>query len=879
MSDIRAKLLAAFVVEHKEYLEGIRAVLRKLDEAGGATRAELDEVFRLAHSLKAAARVCDLATTAAIGERLEAIFGQVRKGTLRLGNDSIRVIHTALGAIESWSSALEDQPHLREKVGEGEQAAVVATLDKVLNTSQPKASRPAATDDLTPKLLAAFQIEHKEHLEGIRTLLAGIDNGGKVSSAHVDEAFRRAHSLKGAARLADMRPAETLAHRLETLFARVREGTLQLGTDVVRVIHQGLNAIEDWAACMLDQRPLPEAQPALEAIDKVLTSAASQLAPVPATPASMGPAGSERQFPAVETMRVSADNLDRLLRSTGQLLTENLRQGLVTRELTGLSRQIDAIEKDWETLRNTSTAALRQLSATPGLARIAQFVTGIEQQMRGLARQARQVRMLQQRSSWTLGLLGGQLQQDVRRVRMVSAESVFQGFRKMMRDLARDEGKEIDFRVSGLETEADRLVLQALKDPLMHILCNAVSHGIEAPHERQDRGKHEVGHVALSLAILGNRLRIAVEDDGRGIDHQRVAAAAVRGGFLSAAEAEAATPAELARVIFQPGLSTSRQVTDVAGRGMGLSVAYEAVARLQGEIDLQPGAQSGTRLELTVPLAIATQRLLLVTCAGQCFAIPVHAVEQLLRLKIQDIETVEGKPMLLVQGQPLPLLSLAHLLKFDSGDLHIVDDFVLLVVMRSGNKRVAVAVERLVAERDSLVKDLDDPAAQLATFAGGILLEDGSVALVLNPGELLKSYRPGDKVPALKTTAAVSEKRMPTVLVVDDSLTTRTLEKSLLEAHGYRVRIAMDGVEALNQLQGELPDLVITDIQMPRLDGFGLLEEMKKNQRLARVPVIVVTSMERREDQERGLALGADAYIVKRKFDHQELLAAIRQIV
>ena len=202
------------------------------------------------------------------------------------------------------------------------------------------------------------------------------------------------------------------------------------------------------------------------------------------------------------------------------------------------------------------------------------------------------------------------------------------------------------------------------------------------------------------------------------------------------------------------------------------------------------------------------------------------------------------------------------------------------MIVRLGVKRMAVAVDAFLGERDALIKDLDDPAAQVSKLAGGILLEDGSVCLVLNLAELIRSSRPSDRAPVLqKTGPAPSGRLRSTVLVVDDSLTTRTLEKSILEAHGYNVRIAMDGVEALSQLQAETADLVITDIQMPRMDGFTLLEEMKKDARLAKIPVIVVTSMEKREDQERGLALGADAYIVKRKFDHQDLLDTIRQIL
>jgi two-component system chemotaxis sensor kinase CheA len=563
-------------------------------------------------------------------------------------------------------------------------------------------------------------------------------------------------------------------------------------------------------------------------------------------------------------VRVRADNLDRLLRSTGQLLTQGLNQEVVARELTGLSRRLAELAKESEAVRGRAAAP----------ASVARYLRLVEQELHALSRQARAVRHLHRRGAGTLRRLGGALQEDVRRVRTVPAEDVFHGFRKMMRDLARAEGKAIDFGATGLEIEADRAVLQALKDPLLHLLTNAVTHGIESPDQRRRQGKPEAGLVRLHLEAVGNRLQVRVEDDGRGLDAQELAAAAVRRGFLSEAEADAASPEEVARVVFRPGFSTAAAVTGLAGRGMGLSVVSEAVARLQGEVSLQEG-NPGVAFVLAVPLSLSTQRLLLVSCRGQTFAVPVHSVGGLLRVKVAEVETVEGRPLLLLQGRPVPLHSLAGLLGMGEAGVRVTDDSLSVMVLRGGAKRVAVAVDGFVGERDSLVKGLDAPAANVHTLAGGIQLEDGTVALVLNPAAL----RPGDKAPPLKAAAPEPTKKAPTVLVVDDSLTTRTLERSILEAHGYAVRIATDGVEALEHLRDEAVDLVITDVQMPRMDGFQLLEAIKKDERLTRLPVIVVTSMGRREDQERGLALGADAYVVKQKFDHEELLRTIRQIV
>jgi two-component system chemotaxis sensor kinase CheA len=319
---------------------------------------------------------------------------------------------------------------------------------------------------------------------------------------------------------------------------------------------------------------------------------------------------------------------------------------------------------------------------------------------------------------------------------------------------------------------------------------------------------------------------------------------------------------------------------------MGLSVVQEAVTRLQGEVVLSRGPHgAGTSVRIVVPLSVSAQRLLLVSSRGQVLAIPVHGVERLSRIKPAEIEELGGQPVLLVQDKPIPVGNLSHLLGVEGEDSG-PRDLLPVVIVRSGSRRLAVIVDALLGERDALIKDLGPPAGRGDRWAGGILLEDGSVCLVLNPAALFRTEnRSAADSPAQSlaggpvSTPRPAKKKTPTILVVDDSLTTRTLEKSILEAHGYRVRIALDGLEALTQLRTDLPDLVITDIQMPRLDGFGLLEQMKKDPRLARIPVIVVTSLEKREDQERGLALGADAYVVKRKFDHEELLQTVRQIL
>ncbi len=780
--------------------------------------------------------------------------------------------------------------------------------------------------DIRQKLLATFQIEHRDHVEQIRSLLALIGKTtGPPAGPEFDEAFRRAHSLKGAARAVDLEAVEGLAHRLETLFSRVRQGALPLDATVAEVVGKALDASEDCVAALGDNRPVSAVGPALAALERVLgIEPAPALAEARKTAPPENPA-SVPLFQPLDTVRITTRNFDGLLRSSGRLIAETQRQGQVTAQLNALARQIATLEKAAEQALRVAAREFRD-PARRDFPRVRASLESLKLRARSLSRQAGAVRRIEQRTAWTMSALGAQLRQDVWQARMVPAESLFEGYRKIMRDLAGDESKEIEFRATAAGIHADRGVLDALKDPLMHALRNAVSHGIETPRERLANGKAAAGLVTLRIDAQGQRLTVAIEDDGRGIDLAKIAQVAVRQGIVSESEAAHSSPRDLARILFRPGFSTAPSITSLAGRGMGLSVVFEAVRRLQGNLDIQPREGPGTALLLSVPLSISTHRLLLVTSAGQPFGVPIHWIERLERIKLSRLGSVEGRPVISFDGQPVPVLRLRHFLGSEPSPANAApagsspaqsarpappnqpvprsrrapfsasaaeartapssvvrastsDDDLRIMVLRSNGTRVAVAVDAFLKETEAVIQDLGPAAPPDGRISGGFLLDDGAVAFVLNPLELLEgSWRRQERTPVLPAEPQ-PKLEPPSILVVDDSMTTRTLEKSILEAHGYRVRVAVDGVEALALLRAAPSDLVISDIQMPRMDGFELLEAIKMDPRLSAIPVIVVTSLDRREDRERGLALGAGAYIVKRKFDQGELLAAIRQIL
>jgi len=388
--------------------------------------------------------------------------------------------------------------------------------------------------------------------------------------------------------------------------------------------------------------------------------------------------------------------------------------------------------------------------------------------------------------------------------------------------------------------------------------------------------------LTLRLDSQRGRLIVEVEDDGRGIDLKKVDT------LLSQSEPGAHSAEQLARAIFQPGFSTSATVNRLSGRGMGLSVVYETVHRLQGDVDVRPKGGPGASFLLSVPLSVSTSHLLLVSSAGQTFGVPSHCIERLYRIPLGQVQTLRGRPVVKLDGKSVPLHELARLLEIDLPSTNNSPnserggappgDVLQVILLKSGANRFAIWVDSFLMERDVMIRDLGMPIPSSGNISGSALQRDGTVFVVLNPAGLAVSCAASAAAP-LRQSAQAPKTIAPGILVVDDSITSRSLERSILEAHGYRVRVAVDGLEALELLRAEKADLIVTDIQMPRMDGFGLLAALKADGNLNRIPVIVVSSLEGTEDRERGLLLGADGYLSKRGFDQAELLDAIRQMV
>lgn len=762
--------------------------------------------------------------------------------------------------------------------------------------------------DIIQKLLAAFDVEHREHLVKIRAYLAALEAGTQgPGSVDINEAFRCAHSLKGASRVVDLKTITELAHRLEALFAQIQTGKRSPGPDYFSTITRVLDMIEDTVAASRAGQPIPDHLPLNKALDDLLEGKAvlaqapapapqpmtakdfNAAVPAPEAAPTPAPAEAPEVFPifkqpvragaSFDTMRLSAEHFDRLIKTAGEVISFSRNQEANAGRLKEMNHLVRNLEKEWGIVQKHSSGYLREISNDADKNRLVKYLNFMESQIRVMSRQLRAVTADQRNDNFSLRLLGEQLQEDVQTARLMPASDVFESFSKMMRDLAKDESKEVDFKMLGMDIEADRVVLQALKDPLMHILRNALSHGIEAPSEREAKRKPRSGKISLHLEVAARRLNLTISDDGKGIQLDRIREKALEAGLVSTTELDTLSPEDIRALIFHPGFSTASSVTEISGRGVGLSVVKDAVERLQGEIVIDSQSGIDCQFKISVPLSLSTHRLILMESQGQIFAIPTHAVQRVQRAKSQDLLSIEGRLTLKVNGLNVPIMALSQLLGMKDASVKPSEDALAFAVLKMGEKRLAVAVDRLLGEREGLIKDLGSPLSRSGRFAGALLLDRASIVLVLNPPALFEAYHQLRHGQPLQITQRTAEKQKLRILVVDDSFTTRILEKSILEAKGYLVSVATDGLEALTFLKSHEVDLIISDVEMPRMDGLTLLQNVRANPKLAKLPVIMVSSKDQREDQERGLQLGADAYLPKQEFNQKILLDTIRQVI
>lgn len=746
----------------------------------------------------------------------------------------------------------------------------------------------------------------------------------------IKEMMRAAHSIKGAARVVRHTAAVTVAHAMEDRLVAAQQGRLPVTGDVVQRLLDGVDLLVrlapvaetdrdaavaavqadvDRLVAELSAAPAastpaapppaaPPAAPAPSAAPPAPAAAPPAAPPVPA-PREPLPAGAHPPAPPMAAAPSSAP--DRSIRLTAQTVTRMV--GLAGEAMVGL-RWLEPFATDLEALKRQAaeaTAATEHL-----IARLAQSGDGDETlaAVRGIGDRLERLRHhLIERSTALEGFLlrqeglSSRLYAEVIATRMRPFGEVAEGYPRLVRDLARSLGKQVRLQIEGKATPVDRDVAGMLDAPLVHAIRNALDHGIEPPEQRVRAGKPETGTIRLAAFHRAGMLRVEVGDDGRGVDVERVRALVVERGLADAAMAARLGERELLEFLFLPGFSTASTVTEVSGRGVGLDVVHEALKLLGGRFDLRNQPGRGFTVGFDLPLTLSVLRVLVAEIGGEPYALPLTRVERVVVVPAAEVRTVEGRQYVTLSvqdataatGGPPPAERARHVGIAPATQVLGLEPVasghaVSLVVLRDRDSLYGLAVDRLVGEATVAVRPLDPRLGTVKDVSAAALSNDGTPMLVLDPDDLMRSIDlvlSGGRLATLDVAggegAAPAVRRR--VLVVDDSITVREVERQLLESRGYAVDTAVDGMDGWNAVRTGHYDLVVSDVDMPRMDGIAMLRRIRGDRRLAQLPVIVVSYKDREEDRVRGLDAGASYYLAKASFQDETFLRAVDELI
>lgn len=722
----------------------------------------------------------------------------------------------------------------------------------------------------------------------------------------IESIFREAHSLKGASRAVNLVEMETICGALEGVFAALKRQEMALSAPLFDLLHKAIDSLGKFLSSIGTAPASGEKPKIAELVQELEGALKSGLAP-PRRDETKSKAESklltdpeaetirlpgEPRAALAETVRISTAKLDDLFLQAEGLLSAKL----AGRQRTAQLREIPSIVAGWRQEWANIYPELLQVALSPATEakrhgkdheipqkkRMVEFLERSNTIAKSLEAQLAKLAQSAEQDQRALGGMVDSLLDDMKKVLMLPFTSLLDIFPKIVRSLSRDQGKEVEWVVRGDEIEIDRRILEEMKDPLIHIVRNCIDHGIEKPEERKQKGKSTRGTVSLTVTQKnGNKVEALIADDGSGIDSAKALEVAVKLGVVSAEHAQKLDERQVLSLIFHSGVSTSPIITDISGRGLGLAIAQEKVEKLGGTISLETRPGLGTSFRIVLPLTLATSRGVLVRVKEHHFVLPTTHVERVGRISRQEIKTVENRETIELNGQAVSLVRLGSVLDLPrQSSLEESAEKVPILVIGLAEKRIAFVVDEVLNEQEVLVKGLGQPLSRVRNIAGATVLGGGQVVLILSVGDLMKAAGKGAATHAASAAGVqVEEKKAKSILVAEDSITARTLLKSVLESAGYDVKTAVDGADAFTVLRTAEFDLVVSDVEMPRMSGLDLTAKIRADKKLSDLPVVLVTALESREDRERGIDVGANAYIVKSSFDQSNLLDVIRRLI
>jgi len=801
--------------------------------------------------------------------------------------------------------------------------------------------------DVSSEVLEFFLPEAEEHLQVVTDCLLALE--ANASTEEVNRLFRSMHTVKGSAAQVGLRRIAAIAHRAEDLIGKIRDGEMQPSAEVVDVCLETVDTLKkflrrEWESddamrssvgALLGR--LAEFASKEGGEEAVLVQAGAQESS-PASDAGEGGAVVKKPraaTPQSKSLRIPLDRLDRMMNTVGELIISRTR---MIGRLAELGRLIDVLsfskrrlsDKVSEFHEKYEFGRIGQAWRTPVAAPAGVFAGGgaraeaesspfsefselemdryddfsiLSRSMTEISADVTEV--LTQLNSFMgradadiddFTKLAHHLQDEITQARMVPIGNLYTRLSRTARDAAKEAAKQVDLALEGAETTLDNNIIQQISDPLIHLIRNCVAHGIEYPQERVQAGKSPKGRVSVRAYHHGNHIFIEVEDDGRGINYEKVRARAVEAGLISPGAAPGLTERELQDLLFHPGISTATSKTELSGRGVGLDVVRSNVHGLNGEIEVrsQPGA--GTCFTLKVPLTLIISQALYVRCGNSIFALPLAVVEEIRRIRPEEIETVGGKPLTKVRDVVTEVVRLD--VQLGLAPLEPVNGSLRMVIVKVAGKQVGILVEEVIGKDEIVIKSLGEYLRKVKLFPGTTIAPDGSLILLIDLNRLVSGdasqrqsvlpsasaarvFAPGatavasGSIPVEATDTIRSE---AVVVVVDDSISVRKFVGKMLEKAGYRVRLASDGLEASEVVAQEGCHLVVTDLEMPRMNGYELMAHLRQDPASRRIPVLVVTSRAGAKHRDRAMKEGASGFLTK-PVQEEQLLAEVSKLI
>ncbi|OSM05140.1 hybrid sensor histidine kinase/response regulator [Magnetofaba australis] len=931
------ELRELFSAESAEHLAKLDEGLLRLEKQPDDLEL-LKELFREAHSLKGSARMLGVVSVEKTAHRFEDYLGAASReervisaelidcmiqglGDIRLlvreaitGEDPGVTVEEALARMDEPAAA----PSAPAAAPSAPAAAPSATPSATFSappaptpSSQSAASVVVESEDIPRiddlELRELFSAECDEHLRKLDDGLLTLEKTPNDQEL-LKELFREAHSLKGSARMLGVVSVERVAHRFEDWLGEASRSQTAIDSERIDRMVAVLDDIRRMARAAItgepagvtvalalsrlegQSAPAAPAQSPLAATTPSPTAAtddAPTAPPIAATapadsPSSTEPAVAPEKASApqvevmlgdgkqIDTLRVEARKLDHLLNQASELTVVKTR----------LKRRLSQIEDAlalWD-------AVARHGGPSQG---VAAWDSG--DPFMQLGAQLQSLRHDGYEDETNLDMVSRDLEEGIRNLRMLPLNALLSLFPRMVRNLSRQLGKRAELTIIGGETSADKRVIEEMKAPLTHIIRNAIHHGLEKPDQRVANGKPDAGRIVIRAQRTATHVVIEVEDDGRGLDLDAIRRSAVKRGAVSEQDIENLPDEQVRNLIFLSGFSTTNMVTDVSGRGVGLDAVRSHVDRLKGSVQVQaPDSGVGTIFTIKLPITLAATPVFIVREFTQRFAIPVDFIRLLKRVNMRDAFPLEGRDAIEIHGSPIPVVRLGALLNLVKPTAAYSDESgasrpTCLVLKSPDGGQLGILVDEVEDQLEVVMKPHSPVFQRIPNVSGATILGSGEVCSVLNPADLMLQfwqggYRATERSDASATVIARDVAQTKMVLLVEDSITTRTQEKRILESAGYQVTTAVDGMDALVKLATQTVDAVISDVQMPNLDGLGLTEKIRQNEGWKSLPVILVTALASPEDMQRGMEVGADAYLTKPTFDQKSFLDTLRRL-